>query len=111
MTQQQTMQAILDKIIAYDTIIITRHVRPDGDAIGSSNGDAPKMRSLEKTAACSANSSNMNTMCSTTRLTFRLSIRLSLPPAQSVANSKSVMTKTSVSASSSASGVMMPYAL
>ena len=44
MTQQQTMQAILDKIIAYDTIIITRHVRPDGDAIGSSNGLAEIIR-------------------------------------------------------------------
>lgn len=44
MTQQQTMQAILDKIIAYDTIIVTRHVRPDGDAIGSSNGLAEIIR-------------------------------------------------------------------
>ncbi|UKI21312.1 MAG: bifunctional oligoribonuclease/PAP phosphatase NrnA [Christensenella sp.] len=33
-----TKQAILDKIKAYDTIIITRHFRPDGDAIGSTKG-------------------------------------------------------------------------
>lgn len=44
MTQQQTMQAILDKIVQYDKIIITRHVRPDGDAIGSSRGLAAMLR-------------------------------------------------------------------
>ena len=43
MTQQRKiMQQILDKIKQYDTIIITRHVRPDGDAIGSSRGLAAK---------------------------------------------------------------------
>ncbi len=44
MTQLETMQKILDKIIEYDTIIITRHVRPDGDAIGSSRGLAAMLR-------------------------------------------------------------------
>lgn len=34
-----TKKAILDKIKAYDKIIITRHFRPDGDAIGSTKGD------------------------------------------------------------------------
>ena len=38
------MQQILDKIKQYDTIIITRHVRPDGDAIGSSRGLAAMLR-------------------------------------------------------------------
>lgn len=38
------MQQILDKIKAYDTIIISRHVRPDGDAIGSSRGLAGILR-------------------------------------------------------------------
>lgn len=39
MTEQlQVMTQILDKIKAYDNIIITRHVRPDGDAIGSTKG-------------------------------------------------------------------------
>ncbi len=39
MTEQfKTMKAILDKIKQYDRIIITRHVRPDGDAIGSTKG-------------------------------------------------------------------------
>lgn len=32
------MAAILDKIKQYDTIIIFRHLRPDGDAVGSSKG-------------------------------------------------------------------------
>ena len=32
------MQAILQKIKEYDRIIITRHFRPDGDAIGSTKG-------------------------------------------------------------------------
>lgn len=44
MTQKETMQQILDKIIEYDKIIITRHVRPDGDAIGSSRGLAAMLR-------------------------------------------------------------------
>ncbi len=34
----QTMQKILQKIKEYDRIIITRHFRPDGDAIGSTKG-------------------------------------------------------------------------
>lgn len=38
------MRKILDKIKAYDKIIITRHVRPDGDAIGSSRGLATMLR-------------------------------------------------------------------
>ena len=33
-----TKKAILDKIKAYDTIVLTRHFRPDGDAIGSTKG-------------------------------------------------------------------------
>ena len=44
MTQKETIQQILDKIIEYDKIIITRHVRPDGDAIGSSRGLAAMLR-------------------------------------------------------------------
>lgn len=39
MTEQiKTMRAILDKIKQYNRIIITRHFRPDGDAIGSTKG-------------------------------------------------------------------------
>ena len=39
MTEQlQKMQQILDKIEQYDKIIVTRHKRPDGDAIGSTKG-------------------------------------------------------------------------
>lgn len=34
----ENMQIILDKIKEYDKIIIFRHFRPDGDAIGSSKG-------------------------------------------------------------------------
>ena len=34
----QVMQSILQKIKDYDRIIITRHFRPDGDAIGSTKG-------------------------------------------------------------------------
>ncbi len=45
MTEQfKTMKAILDKIKQYDRIIITRHVRPDGDAIGSTKGLARILR-------------------------------------------------------------------
>ncbi len=44
MNQKETMQKILDKIKEYDKIIITRHVRPDGDAIGSSRGLAAMLR-------------------------------------------------------------------
>lgn len=42
--QLQTMRLILDKIKQYDKIVITRHVRPDGDAIGSSRGLAAMLR-------------------------------------------------------------------
>ena len=42
--QRKVMQQILDKIKQYDTIIISRHVRPDGDAIGSSRGLAAMLR-------------------------------------------------------------------
>lgn len=39
MTEQlQKMQQILDKIEQYDKIIVSRHKRPDGDAIGSTKG-------------------------------------------------------------------------
>ena len=34
----ETMTAILDKIKAYDRIILFRHFRPDGDAVGSTKG-------------------------------------------------------------------------
>ncbi len=34
----QVKKAILDKIKSYDKIIISRHYRPDGDAIGSTKG-------------------------------------------------------------------------
>lgn len=44
MTQHETMKKILEKIIEYDKIIITRHRRPDGDAIGSSRGLAAMLR-------------------------------------------------------------------
>ena len=45
MTEQlQVMTQILNKIKSYDKIIITRHVRPDGDAIGSSRGLASMLR-------------------------------------------------------------------
>ena len=42
--QRQVMKQILDKIKEYDTIIVSRHVRPDGDAIGSSRGLAAMLR-------------------------------------------------------------------
>ena len=42
--QKKIMRKILNKIKSYDTIIITRHVRPDGDAIGSSRGLAAMLR-------------------------------------------------------------------
>ena len=38
------MTDILNKIKSYDKIIITRHVRPDGDAIGSSRGLAAMLK-------------------------------------------------------------------
>ena len=40
----EKMQAILQKIKDYDRIIITRHFRPDGDAIGSTKGLAAILR-------------------------------------------------------------------
>ena len=36
--KNEAMQAILQKIKEYDRIIITRHFRPDGDALGSTKG-------------------------------------------------------------------------
>ena len=45
MTEQlQTMRAVLEKIKQYNRIIITRHMRPDGDAIGSTKGLARILR-------------------------------------------------------------------
>lgn len=45
MTEQlKIMRAILDKIKQYQRIIITRHFRPDGDAIGSTKGLARILR-------------------------------------------------------------------
>ena len=38
------MQIILNKIKEYDKIIIFRHFRPDGDAIGSTKGLAGILR-------------------------------------------------------------------
>ncbi len=38
MMNYESMKAILDKIKAYDRIVIFRHKRPDGDAVGSSLG-------------------------------------------------------------------------
>ena len=35
---KEQMQLILDKIKAYGKIIIFRHKRPDGDAVGSTKG-------------------------------------------------------------------------
>ncbi len=35
---EQLKQQILDKIEAYDTVIVSRHIRPDGDAVGSTMG-------------------------------------------------------------------------
>ena len=35
---EQIKKQILDKIESYQTIIISRHIRPDGDAIGSTKG-------------------------------------------------------------------------
>ena len=34
----ETMQKVLQKIKEYDRVIITRHFRPDGDAVGSTKG-------------------------------------------------------------------------
>lgn len=43
-SQLQIMTQILDKIKSYDKIILTRHIRPDGDAIGSSRGLAAMLK-------------------------------------------------------------------
>lgn len=40
----ENMQIILDKIKAYDKILIFRHFRPDGDAVGSTKGLAAILR-------------------------------------------------------------------
>lgn len=40
----QKMRSILEKIKEYDRIIITRHFRPDGDAVGSTKGLAAILR-------------------------------------------------------------------
>ena len=42
--KNETMQKILQKIREYDRIIITRHFRPDGDAVGSTKGLAAILR-------------------------------------------------------------------
>ena len=42
--QMQAMRTILDKIKQYNRIIITRHKRPDGDAIGSTKGLARMLK-------------------------------------------------------------------
>jgi phosphoesterase RecJ-like protein len=41
---EDTKNAILEKIREYDRIILARHVRPDGDAVGSSHGLAEILR-------------------------------------------------------------------
>ena len=40
----EIMQQVLDKIKAYDKILIFRHFRPDGDAVGSTRGLAAILR-------------------------------------------------------------------
>lgn len=40
----ETQKAILEKIKAYQKIVIARHIRPDGDAIGASHGLAHILR-------------------------------------------------------------------
>ena len=42
--QKENMQEILNRLSAADTVIISRHVRPDGDAVGSSLGLAEILR-------------------------------------------------------------------
>ena len=41
---EQLKLEILEKIEAYDTVIISRHIRPDGDAVGSTMGFANILR-------------------------------------------------------------------
>ena len=42
--QKEKMQEILNRLTAAETIIISRHIRPDGDAVGSSLGLAEILR-------------------------------------------------------------------
>ena len=44
----EKMQTILNKIKEYDSIVIFRHKRPDGDAVGSTNGLAEIIRASFK---------------------------------------------------------------
>ena len=41
---EQIKKQILDKIESYQTIIVSRHIRPDGDAIGSTKGFVKVLR-------------------------------------------------------------------
>lgn len=41
---EEIKQRILEKIESYDTIIVSRHIRPDGDAIGSTKGLVTMLR-------------------------------------------------------------------
>ena len=38
MKNYDLMRAILDKIKEYDTIMLFRHIRPDGDCVGATKG-------------------------------------------------------------------------
>ena len=44
----ENMKRILDKIKEYDRIIIFRHKRPDGDAVGSTKGLREILRLVKK---------------------------------------------------------------
>ena len=44
MNSTELKQAVLDRIISHETIIISRHKRPDGDAVGSTLGLARILR-------------------------------------------------------------------
>ena len=44
MTGLEAQKAVLEKIKEYDTIILCRHIRPDGDAIGSTKGLCASLR-------------------------------------------------------------------
>lgn len=44
MNNLETKQKILEKIKQYDKIVISRHIRPDGDAVGSTMGLAEILR-------------------------------------------------------------------
>ncbi len=41
---EETKKQIFDKIKAYDRVIVSRHIRPDGDAVGSTMGFAHILR-------------------------------------------------------------------